>query len=272
MDETEVIETPTDQTEAVENEETQVKTEPESEEVEITIEGEEPDPKEPEEAPEWVKEVRKQNRELQKKVKEYEDKLKQQAEPKKPVLPPKPKLADFDFDEDKFEAAMTDWFEAKKSVEAEEQRVKTEQQKAQEAYLKRLEDYNERKAVSRLKDFDDAEEQVKTTLNPMQQSIIVKHAKAPEQVVYVLGTKPEKAKEFQSIQDPIEFALAIRELENKLKVTPKVQKPAPEVIPTGSSKASGADKMLEQLEAEAEKTGDRSKILAYKRKLRAERT
>jgi len=44
MDETEVIETPTDQPEAVENEETQVKTEPESEEVEITIEGEEPDP------------------------------------------------------------------------------------------------------------------------------------------------------------------------------------------------------------------------------------
>ena len=96
---------------------------------------------------------------------------------------------------------------------------------------------------------------------------MVQGAKNPALVVYALGKNPAKAKELASISDPVKFAFAVANLEAQLKVTPRKPKPEPERVLSGSSRAiSGTvDSQLERLREEAARTGDMSKVMAYKR-------
>ena len=66
------------------------------------------------------------------------------------------------------------------------------------------------------------------------------------------------------------FAFAVANLEAQLKVTPRKTKPEPERVISGASRSLSAttDSHLARLEAEADKTGDRSKIVSYKRQLK----
>jgi len=57
-----------------------------------------------------------------------------------------------------------------------------------------------------------------------------------------------------------------------LKVTNRKPATAPEKVLTGTGSTSGSvDSTLDKLRAEAEKTGDYTKVTAYKRKLKQER-
>jgi hypothetical protein len=89
-------------------------------------------------------------------------------------------------------------------------------------------------------------------------------------VVYALGKNPKRAKELAAITDPVRFATAAGKLEAQLKVTNRPKPPAPPRVVTGSAPISGSvDSNLERLRAEAEKTGDMTKVLRYKQQLRA---
>jgi hypothetical protein len=56
-----------------------------------------------------------------------------------------------------------------------------------------------------------------------------------------------------------------------LKVTPRKPASAPETVVKSNTRVSGAtDSVLERLEEEADRTGDRSRVVAYKAKLRAQ--
>lgn len=258
-----------EQIEGETQEEPVTETEPESEEVEITIEGEEP-AQEVKEA-EWVRNVRKENREKEKRIRELEEKLKAVEAPKADItLGPKPTLESVDFDTDVFEQKLDEWKERKRALESQEEAKKAEVNKAQAEYLSRLETYQERKKATKLPNFDEAEDAVKLTLSPIQQSIIVKHARTPEHVVYVLGTNEARAKQLKAIDDPIAFALAMRDLEDKLRVTNRAaNKPAPETTIKGNtSTAGGSGETLEKLREEAAKTGDVSKLMAFKAKMK----
>ena len=83
---------------------------PEPEEVTITI-GDEQPAQEEEQAPEWVRELRRKNREDQKRIRELEAKL-QQTQPAAamPRLGPKPTLEGHDYDSTKYEAALDQWY------------------------------------------------------------------------------------------------------------------------------------------------------------------
>ena len=78
----------------------------ETEELELSI-GDESltSQEEKEEAPAWVKELRKTNREQAKRIKEYERKLAEKESPPDLTLGPEPTLEQFDYDEDKFKPA-----------------------------------------------------------------------------------------------------------------------------------------------------------------------
>ena len=105
--------------------------------------------------------------------------------------------------------------------------------------------------------------------NVTQQGIIVQGADNPALVVYALGKNPKKAKELASITDPVKFAIAVGKLETQLKVTNRKAPPPPEKTLQGTGPKSGAvDSTLERLRADAEKTGDYTKVLQYKRQKR----
>jgi hypothetical protein len=68
----------------------------------------------------------------------------------------------------------------------------------------------------------------------------------------------------------VKFAFAVAKLEKDLKVTNRKAAPPPEKIVSGTGRSSGAvDSTLERLRAEAEKTGNMTKVIQYKAQKRA---
>ena len=84
-----------------------------------------------------------------------------------------------------------------------------------------------------------------------------------------ITTTEAKAKEIAAIKDPVKFAFAIAKLEAQLKVSTKKPAVQPEGRIQGNARPSGTiDSTLERLREEANKTGDYSKVMEYKRKKR----
>lgn len=239
----------------------------EDDEVVVSI-GEEAPPPKDEPAPAWVKELRKSHRELQRRNRELEARLstQQPAAAQVPVVGKKPTLEDCDYDAEKFEKSLADWFERKRKSDEAVAGMKAAQEAQAKEWKGRLENYAKAKASLRVSDFDEAEAFVTETFSVTQQGVLVQGSENPELVVYALGKNPTKAKELASIKDPIKFAFAAAKLEAQLKVTSRKPAAAPEKPVSGTGRVSGAvDSTLEKLRLEAEKTGNYSKVIAYKR-------
>lgn len=248
--------------------------EPEGEEeLKITLGGEtltEPEP-ETERAPEWVRDLRRSHRELQRKVREYE--AKEQTAPVQTALPTlgaKPKLEDHDYDTDRYETALESWYKQKDAVESARRQQQQQAEEQQRTWQSKLDGYAKAKTELKVRDYEDAEATVQETLNVVQQGVVLQGAENPALVVYALGKNPKKAKELASISDPVKFAFAIAKLESQLKVTATRKPPPPErSAPAGNAPISGTtDNALDRLRAEAEKTGDFTKVIRYKQQLR----
>jgi len=243
---------------------------PEPDEVTISIGDETPPADDGERAPEWVRELRKQHRELQKKVREYEAR-EQTAPAAHPVVGPKPKLEDHDYDTDRYETALESWYKQKDAVESAKRQQQQQAEEQQRTWQSKLDGYAKAKTELKVRDYEDAEATVQETLNVVQQGVVLQGAENPALVVYALGKNPKKAKELAAISDPVKFAFAIAKLEAQLKVTSTRKPPAPERgIPVGNAPISGTtDSVLERLRADAERTGDMTKVIAYRRQQRA---
>ena len=238
-------------------------------EVIVTIGEESPPQEEEKPAPEWVRELRKQHRELQKRNRELEAKLNQESAPKANDPGKKPTLEDFDYDAEKFEASLAQWFERKRQADEQAAKVQADIEKQQQEWQAKLEGYGKAKAELKVRDYDDAEGIVQESFNTTQQGVILQGADNPALLVYALGKNPKKAKELASISDPVKFAFAIAKLETQLKVTNRKAAPPPEKTVQGTGRVSGSvDSTLDRLRAEAEKSGDYSKVFAYKKQKR----
>lgn len=240
-------------------------------EVIITI-GEEPPPQEEvekEAAPQWVKDLRKRERELARENRELKAAQAAKSAPQAQTLSAKPTLEDCQFDEEVFEQKLTAWHEQKRAVEAEEVKARQAQEAAQQAYQARVQRYQQGKAELKVSDFDEAEAAVADTLSVVQQQIILAGAKDPTKLTYALGKNPVELKRLASITDPVEYAWAAAQLETQLKVTQRKSAPPAERKIVGNAAAVAVnDPKLARLEAEADKTGDRSALIAYKRAMK----
>jgi len=244
------------------------------EEVVITF-GDEPPPASNEDevdgkpAPNWVKELRKQARDLareNRELKQAQQAAQQQAAPAVPTVGEKPTLEGCDFDPDKFETELTSWHERKRKADDAATAVRQEQEAQQAAWNQRLTAYKTAGAALKVSDFDDAEAAAQEVLNPTQLGIIVNGADNPAQLVYALGKSPAKAKELAAIKDPVKYVFAVAKLETQLKVQPRKAPPAPERVVRGNAgAATGVDNTLARLQAEADKSGDRSAVAKYLR-------
>jgi hypothetical protein len=248
-------------------------TEDTAEEVVITIKGESPAPEEEEkQAPEWVKNLRKSYRELQREKRELEEKLKMvlPAPEQSPVDPgKKPTLEACDYDSDKFENELSDWFERKRQADEAVAKQRSKQQAEQETWQKKLEGYNQSKSGLKVSDFQDAEEAVLESLSVTQQGIILQGAQNPAVMVYALGKNPKKAKELAEITDPVQFAFAVAKLETQLSVTRR-NLPPPEKRIVSNSGSGSSSVQLERLRDEAARTGDYTKVMAFKKQLNSQ--
>ena len=246
-------------------------TEADDDEVIVSIGEDSPPPEEQAHAPERVRELRKANREKEQRIRELEQKLQSTAQTEnKPVeLGRKPRLEDHDYDSDRYEAALEQWYERKRQTEAQAEQARQAERAQRDAWAARLDAYGKAKAELKVRDFEDAEALAQEVFDVTQQGIVVQGADNPAMVIYALGKNPAKAKEIASIKDPVRFAFAVAKLEQKLKVTQRKAAPPPEKTISGTARVSGAvDSTLERLRAEALKTGDMTKVMAYKRQKR----
>lgn len=220
-------------------------------------------------APAWVKDLRKQNKELNRELREARQKLNQSAVVQEPTLGAKPTLEALGYDATKYEQELETWHERKRKADEAAAAKAREETRATEKWNAKLSAYNSAKGVLGVTDYEEAEEVVLDLLNPTQQGIIVQGAKDPALVIYAIGKNESAAKELAAIKDPVEFTFAVARLEGQLKVTSKKPSTAPETRISGNSRPSGStDSTLERLRADAEKTGDYSKVSAYKRQKR----
>lgn len=244
----------------------------------VTLDGAAPAPEEEvESAPTWVKDLRKRQRELERENRDLRAKVSvaSGAENAPLILPKKPKLDDdgIDYDSEKYEAELEKWYEKKREVDDHEQKKAIEKEREQKSWQEKLDGYAAAKSKVKVPDFEDAEEVALSGLSSTQQGIIVAGCESPALVIYAIGKNPEKLKELAEIKDPIKFTFAISKLENTMKVTKKTPAAQPERMPAASSgKAVGTtDRNLERLRDEAEKTGDYSKVIQYKKQLKAKK-
>lgn len=248
----------------------------EDEEFVITVGDEDPEPSDDDDfsgkpAPTWVKDLRKKEREARKRIKELEAQVQQAKPADKPIeVGLKPKLSDFDYDEDQFESAVEQWHERKRQVEQQQASKQAEEEQAQQAWQTKMQSYEERRqaVAAKVRDFEEVEEAAKDKLTPTQQGILIHAAENPELIMYHLGKHPNKAKELAEITDPIQFAFAAAKLDSQMKIQTRKPSTQPERKPSGSAGLAGAvDQKLAQLEAKAAKTGDRTELIKYKKSL-----
>ena len=224
-------------------------------------------------APKWVRELRKTQRELQRENRELKAKLESSTvvEKKPTQLGNKPTLDSCDYDSELFEAELAKWYERKREVDAEEAKAKESQEAQEREWRSKLDAYGKAKADLRVRDYDDAEEAVQQLFDVTQQGVLIEGSDNPALLVYALGKNPSKAKELAAIKSPVKFAFAVAKLEKELKVSNRSrQAPPPEKTVTGTGRISGAvDSTLDRLRAEADRTGDRTKVVQYLKQQRS---
>ena len=219
--------------------------------------GDSSDPFKGQEAPEWVKKVREENRELKRQLKQRES---QQFEQQ--VLREKPTLDDHDYDSDAFEQDYAQWLTEKQQVDAQ---VHAERQKYEQYHERYKADVDAIKAKA--PDYDEVELSVVDVLSEQKQGLLQMLVDNPAKVVYALGKNSPAQLERLSKLDDIQFAkqIVLMEMQMSSKTKSRNQnKPKPKTHELEGA-AGGADTRLAKLEAEAAKTGDRSKVYAYKR-------
>lgn len=186
-------------------------------------------------------------------------------------LPPRPTISDegIDFDDSVYAERLESWLGKKREIEQRKAKAKEAEEAEAKRFMDRVEVYKTEKAALKLPDYEEAEADLLGTLSQAQAAILLKASSKPALMVYALGKSPEKAQKLSEITDPIDFVIAVRDLEEKqMKVStkkptaPKPPEPERTVRPSGGGVGNNAT--LEQLEAEASRTGDRSKLIAWK--------
>lgn len=245
--------------------------EEESDEVVVTIGDQKEEEEESQEsAPNWFKELRVKHREAQKELRELREKLQQQTQVEQQIkVGEKPTLESCGWDDTRYESELAAWFDRKRHADEKQRKAEEVQQKQQQEWQSKVDSYTKAKSELKVRDFDEAEAVIQENFSQVQQGIIVQGAKNPALIVYALGKNQAKMKELAAITDPVQFAVAIGEIGKEIQMRPKQKPPAPEKVPTGSGSLSGStDRTLDMLRAEAEKSGDYTKVMQYKNQLR----
>ena len=188
------------------------------------------------------------------------------------VVGDKPTMEGCDFDAEKFEAALESWHTRKRDSDEQQRQREAAETQQRTQWQTRIDAVKTAAGGLKVRDYDDAAATFEDSFSMIQQGIIIggpDDPKASALLRYALGKNPKKAAELAAIKDPVKFTWAVAELNLKLKVSNTKGAPPPDrAIRSSVAGAAAVDNQLVRLEAEADRTGDRSKVAAYRRTLR----
>ncbi|MGP2520467.1 phage capsid protein [Pantoea ananatis] len=197
-------------------------------------------------APQWVKELRKNNREKDKELRELRRQLEQvQSRPveakqaESDAIPPKPTMESCDWNDEAFEQAMTDWHEKKSRAEQAKQQKERQQQEYQQRFQQRVDAHKQRAAKLPVKDYQEMEEIVRSEVPDLQKEILIHAAdEGSELIAYALGKNPQLRQRVAAETDPIRAAFLLGQISKQVSLAPKARKATkPEPVVRGG----GAD-------------------------------
>lgn len=207
--------------------------------------------------------------------------LRRQLQASKPAPPtvvvgPKPQAKDYELYEpeqaEKFEADLLAWTDRKAKADAEEAARANAQQQAQQRWEGRISAVDTAATALKVRDQEQATTAFGSTFSLVQQGIILGGPKDPKDAAllrYALGANPAIAKKLADIKDPVEFSFeAARLLFKELNVSTRknAAPPPPERrLRSNVAGAAAVNDQLAKLEAEADKTGDRTKVAKFLR-------
>lgn len=192
-------------------------------------------------APQWVKDLRKNNREKDKELRELRRQLEQvqsrpteqQPQQQVDVIPPKPTLESCEYDEEAYETALTDWHEKKSRAEQSKQQQERQQQEYQQRFQQRVEAHKQRAAKLPVKDYQEMEEIVRAEVPDLHKEILIHCAdEGSELIAYGLGKSQQLRQRVAAETDPIRAAFLLGQISKQVSLAPKPKKaikPEPEV-------------------------------------------
>lgn len=261
--------------EEVIEQESEVESPEENEDVEEETNSEfqidESEPKAEKQAPTWVKKLRKDYRELKKAYREEKKKNESLTGDNSEdlTLGPKPNFDDFDYDSDKFSKALDEWYTKKRKVDEHHAKQESERLQQQREWESKVEKFNQSKSSINVSDFSEMEDLVQENLSEIQIGIILEGAENPAKVIYALGKNPKKLEELSEIDNHVRFTYQIAKIEEVMKSRTIKPETSPEKVIKGNmGSMTSSETHLERLRDEAAKTGDMTKVIAYKQKLR----
>lgn len=207
-------------------------------------------------------EIKKRDREnaaLKKRVAELD-------QPAAPIDPgPRPTREDHDWDDEAYDAAIDKWNEARFQAQAQAAEPTDAANEAKQD-VERL-----TTGIATLT-YADAQEVVPAAMEVLtaeQQFVIASAAKEPAKLIYALGKNPARLKSLLDIKNPVKLIAEIARTEMQMTVRSKTP-PPPENVRKGDGKASvTTDKEEARLEKEAERTGNRTELIRYRKQKRA---
>lgn len=216
------------------------------------------------------RELARENRELKRQLDATRGTTQQES-----TLGAKPKLEDFNYDTTQYETATEAWLLKKADTDAKTRDAKTAQERADAQWNEKLNSYGTAKEAfkTRAPDFPDAEIAIEGALSKVQQGLLLKASKDAPLLIYALYKTPARLKELAAMADPVDFTAELVRTEAQLKVSNKEGRTQAETRIGGTvAVGSGGDAHLEKLRAEAARTGDISKVTAYKRQMREKKS
>lgn len=216
-----------------------------------------------------IKRLRQRERDLSKQLAEARKAVPPPAPVERIQVGPIPNIEDFDYDVAKHTAAVEAWTAKKIAAERQNADAEQAQQRTQTALRADYDRFQTQKAAIGAKDFEAAEDAVAATLSRDQVAAIIQGADDSAKVIYALGRHPDRLKALASEPNIVKFIAKVAKLEGSVKVTNRRQAPAPDRPARGSAPFSGgSDKTLAKLEAAADRSGDRTAVVNYKRQQR----
>lgn len=219
-----------------------------------------------------VKQLRDLNRDQARELAEYRKTTKPKIE-----VGPKPTLEDSDYDEEKFEAALTKWHDDKRAADTAEQDEQRQAEIRNQEGQRRANHYLQQMGSIPLpqEEKDKAHETVAATLPPMLQAAVLKYCNKPANVVLALAKHPAVLERLAAEEDPIAFILQVTKLEEKLKMVNRKKPPAAEsgtiLSGSASSAVAKADKAENDLWAKYERSGSDADLQAFRTHMKTKR-
>lgn len=226
-------------------------------------------------APAWVRDVRKTNKELVRKMREQEAEIARLkggtstgAAPAQIVVGEEPKFEDCEYDPDKYKAALIEWNKRKAEADAQERARVDARANEEKAWRTRVDAVEGAASKLKVRDPEGALLSFEGTFSVLQRGIIMgapDDAATSAALRFALGSNPARAKTLAAITDPIKFAMKLADEIKEMKMTTRKPAPVPERRIAGNvAGAAAVDNTLNRLREEAAKTGNHSKVIAYK--------